>query len=66
MNSVRETLTYAEKLGFTVTKTKHNHFKYKGFGHTVIGSSTSCNKRAIIIIRKSLEKIVKGTFISHT
>ncbi|RLA78045.1 MAG: hypothetical protein DRG78_16025 [Epsilonproteobacteria bacterium] len=65
MKEINNIIRYAKKLKFKVEMTKKCHYKFIGFNHIVYASSTTSDYRAYLKIRKSLEKISKGTHISH-
>lgn len=52
-------LDHAEEKGFQVSFTKKNHFQFRGYGGTVIGSGTPRNEQEVQRTIGQMKRLVK-------
>jgi predicted RNA binding protein YcfA (HicA-like mRNA interferase family) len=64
MKEINTLIKLGKNLGFTITRTKGDHFAFTGYGKTIIVSSTLSDYRISAMTKKNLRKISTGKTVT--
>ena len=65
MKEINHIIKYAKKLNFKIEQTKKCHFRFTGYGQSIITASTTGDRRSILKVKKCLLKISEGRYITN-